>query len=413
MPTIQHIFAREILDSRGNPTVEVEMTDGEHIVRSAVPSGASTGSHEALELRDGDKNRFGGKGVLKAINNINTIIAPAVKGKNPQDFLAIEQQLLELDGTKNKNHLGANALLGVSMCVVRLGAMQKKVPLFAHIQNLFGAEKIVLPRPMMNILNGGTHSDAGLAVQEFMVFPRFSEFTKNLQTGAEIFHILKKILTEKGYATGVGDEGGFAPHIKTVPEALDTIMTAIEKAGYKPKEEVEIALDAAASEFYRDGMYAIDGKNITSEALVDYYGELLKKYPISSIEDSHSEDDFRGFRLMQERFGSDMQLVGDDLLVTNIERLKTGIEEKLCNSILIKINQIGTISETFSALKMAKEHNFSTVISHRSGETEDTFIADLAVGTNAGQIKTGSLSRSERVCKYNQLLRIGEVIGKN
>jgi enolase len=415
MSVIKHVFAREILDSRGNPTVEVELSDGTHTVRACVPSGASTGIHEALELRDGDKARYGGKGVLKAVANVNDLIANEVIGMESEDQEALDQKMLALDGTENKSKLGANAILGVSLAVARLSAVAKGIPLFEHIQEIFAkvagknGEK-TLPRPMMNILNGGSHADSGIAVQEFMVSPKFDEFSRNLQAGAEIFHALKKILSAKGLAVGVGDEGGFAPKIPTVVEALDVIMEAIETAGYKAGEEVELALDAAASEFLENGVYTVDGKGFNSEELCEFYQNLVNKYPIYSIEDSHGEDDFAGFAKMQELLGDKIQLVGDDLLVTNKKRLQMGIDQKLCNSILIKVNQIGSLTETFETIALAKVNGFTTVISHRSGETEDSFIADLAVGTNAGQIKTGSLSRSERICKYNQLLRISEKI---
>ncbi len=406
MKKISSIFAREILDSRGNPTVEVEMSDGEHTVRAAVPSGASTGSHEALELRDGDKKRFGGKGVLKAIQNVNKILAPALSDKfSPEEQAKIDQAMRTLDGTENKSKLGANAILGVSLATARLAAAQKGVFLFQHIHDLFGG-KMSLPRPMMNILNGGAHADSGLAIQEFMVFPKLKSFAENLRAGAEIFHALKGILKNRGESIGVGDEGGFAPHLPQVRDALDVILEAIEKAGYSGK--VDLAIDAAASEFYDKGIYTIDGKKLSSSDLVGFYGELLKKYPIVSIEDSHAEDDFDGFAEMQKKFGGHVQLVGDDLLVTNPARLQMGIEKHLCNCILIKVNQIGTLTETFETMHLAKKNKWGTVVSHRSGETEDSFIADLAVGTDAGQLKTGSLSRSERICKYNQLLRIAE-----
>lgn len=405
---ITSVFAREILDSRGNPTVEVEISDGANTVSACVPSGASTGIHEALELRDGDKSRYGGKGVLTAVSNINDIIAPVICGMDPKEQKAIDNKMCALDGTENKSKLGANSILGVSLAAARLAAVSAGIPLWKHIENIYGGNKVLLPRPMMNIINGGEHADSGLAIQEFMVFPKFDNFQDNLRAGAEIFHALKKLLSAQGLATGVGDEGGFAPRISTVEEALDIICEAIEVAGYKKGEEIEIALDAAASEFYEDGKYLVDGKNFSSEELCDFYGELLDKYPITSIEDSHSEDDFDGFALMQSRFGDRLQLVGDDLLVTNEKRLKIGIEKELCNSILIKVNQIGSLTETFETMRLANENGFTTVISHRSGETEDSFIADLAVGTGAGQIKTGSLSRSERICKYNQLLRISE-----
>lgn len=405
MATITSVFAREILDSRGNPTVEVDMSDGTHHVRAAVPSGASTGVHEALELRDGDKNRYSGKGVLKAVENVNTIISPAVAGMNPEDQTALDTKLLDMDGTENKSNLGANAMLGVSLAAARLAAAAEGKPLYAHIQHLSGGQ-LSLPRPMMNIVNGGAHADSGLAVQEFMVFPKLGDFSDNLRAGAEIFHTLKSILKKEGHVTSVGDEGGFAPHIQTVAQALDTIMQAIETAGYAGK--VDIALDAAASEFYKDGVYHVDGQEFSADELTDFYGGLLDMYPITSIEDSHAEDDFDGFALMQEKYGDRCQLVGDDLLVTNPKRLAMGIEKKLGNAILIKVNQIGTLTETLQTIKMAQDAGWGRIISHRSGETEDSFIADLAVGTGAGQIKTGSLSRSERICKYNQLLRIGE-----
>lgn len=406
---IQSIKAREILDSRGNPTVEVEMSDGQNIVRACVPSGASTGIHEALELRDGDKGRYGGKGVLKAIANINDTLAPVIIGMEPAGQEAIDRKMIDLDGTENKTDLGANAILGISLASARLAAVQKGIPLWKHIESLFNPETVTLPRPMMNIINGGSHADSGLAVQEFMVYPNFGDFTKNLQAGAEIFHTLKKILSEKGLSVGVGDEGGFAPRIPTVSEAFETVIEAIEEAGYKPGEEIEMAIDAAASEFYKDGMYTVDGKELTSSQLTDFYVDLVEKYPLlTSIEDSHAEDDFEGFAEMQEKLGDRYQLVGDDLLVTNKKRLQMGIDQKLCNSILIKVNQIGSLTETFETMKLAAANNFKTVISHRSGETADSFIADLAVGTNAEQLKTGSLCRSERIEKYNQLLRIGE-----
>lgn len=408
MANIKTIFAREILDSRGNPTVEVEMSDGQNTVMACVPSGASTGIHEALELRDGDKSRYGGKGVLKAVANVNDILAPEICGMDPAEQTKIDQKMLEIDGTENKSKLGANAILGISLAAARLAAVQKGIPLWKHIQNLFESDEVTLPRPMMNIINGGSHADSGLAVQEFMISPKFDKFADNLRAGAEIFHTLKKILSGRNLATGVGDEGGFAPQIPTVEGALDVICEAIEKAGYKKGEEVEIALDAAASEFYENGVYTVDGNKLSATELSDFYESLIAKYPIFSIEDSHSEDDFEGFADMQLRMGHKIQLVGDDLLVTNKKRLQMGIDKNLCNAILIKVNQIGSLTETFETMKLAKANNFGTVISHRSGETEDSFIADLAVGTNAGQLKTGSISRSERICKYNQLLRISE-----
>jgi len=413
MSQIQSIFARQILDSRGNPTVEVEMSDGTHTVLAKVPSGASTGIHEALELRDGDKAVYMGKGVLQAVKNVNDILAAEIIGMDPNGQEAIDRKMLAIDGTENKEKLGANAILGISLAAARLASVQKGIGLYEHINSLFGGE-MSLPRPMMNVINGGKHADSGLAVQEFMIFPNLGNFSDNLKAGAETFHNLKKILVKKGFSVGVGDEGGFAPRLPKVRDALDTILEAIEAAGYTGK--IEIALDAAASEFYgpangaEEGKYFIDGENLTPSELTQLYGELLEEYPIASIEDSHSEDDFEGFAEMQKLFGEKVQLVGDDLLVTNKKRLQMGIDQKLCNSILIKVNQIGSLTETFETMKLAKANGFTTVISHRSGETTDEFIADLAVGTDAGQIKTGSLSRSERICKYNQLLRIEEKI---
>lgn len=407
MANIESVFAREILDSRGNPTVEVEMSDGTLTVLAKVPSGASTGIHEALELRDGDTARFGGKGVLKAVANVNTIIAPAVLGMDPAEQETLDKKMIELDGTKNKANFGANAILGVSLAAARLAALQQNIPLWKHINNLYKGE-VSLPRPMMNVINGGSHSDAGLAIQEFMLFPKLGAFEDNLRAGAETFHALKKILSSRGESVGVGDEGGFAPRLATCDDAFSVVMEAIEAAGYAGK--IEIAVDAAASEFYNkeSKLYTVDGKELTAAQLVDFYEGLVTKYPIVSLEDSHDEDDFEGFKLMQARMGDRVQLVGDDLFVTNPERLAKGIEDKQANSILIKVNQIGSLTETFDAMHMAHDNNFTTVVSHRSGETSDTFIADLAVGTNAGQIKTGSLSRSERIEKYNRLLQISE-----
>ncbi len=406
MTQIKSILAREILDSRGNPTVEVEMSDGANTVLAKVPSGASTGVHEALELRDGDKSRYYGKGVLKAIENVNTILAPEIVGMDPVEQEKIDQKMIDLDGTENKSKLGANAILGISLAACRLAAVGKGVPVFQHINDLFGGETS-LPRPMMNIINGGSHADSGLAIQEFMILPQFDDFADNLRAGSEIFQTLKKILSARRESIGVGDEGGFAPHLPKVADAFDVILAAIEKTGYNT-DNVKLAIDAAASEFYDKGKYLIDGSQLSAAELTDFYGELLDRYPLISIEDSHAEDDFEGFAQMNAKFGDRVQLVGDDLLVTNKKRLQTGIDERLCNSILIKVNQIGSLTETFATMKLAKANNFTTVISHRSGETEDSFIADLAVGTDAGQIKTGSLCRSERVCKYNQLLRIAE-----
>lgn len=417
MTQITSVHAREILDSRGNPTVEVEMSDGTYTVFAKVPSGASTGAHEALELRDGDNLRYLGKGVLKAVQNVNEIIAPKISGKNPANQKELDQFLLDLDGTENKSNLGANAILGVSLAASRLAAAAAKKPLYEYLNELFtqyhGEQvPLSLPRPMMNVINGGKHADSGLAIQEFMIFPKMDSFKENLRAGAETFHHLKKILKKKQMVTSVGDEGGFAPHLPTVDNALETLTEAIEAAGYTGK--MDFAMDAAASEFFgpenmaEEGKYLIDKKNITSEELSKLYGNLLEKYPIISIEDSHAEDDFAGFRNMQAAYGDKVQLVGDDLFVTNKTRLQKGIDEKEANAILIKVNQIGSLSETFETISLAKKNNFGTIISHRSGETGDDFIADLAVATDAGQIKTGSLSRSDRVAKYNQLLRIEE-----
>lgn len=406
--TIQNVHARQILDSRGNPTIEVELTDGIHTARAAVPSGASTGSHEAHELRDGDKSIYHGKSVQQAVDNANGELADLVIGMRPEEQEKLDRAMIELDGTEHKSRLGANAILGISLAAARLAAMQQGIPLWQHIQNLYGSKDVSLPRPMMNIINGGEHADSGLAVQEFMVFPKFDNFKDNLRAGSEIFHVLKKLLSEKGHAVGVGDEGGFAPHLSKVEEALQVICEAVEAAGYKMGDQIELAMDAAASEFYNDGKYEIDGKQLTSNELTDYYVDLANRFPITSIEDSHDEDDFAGFKALTEKIGDTVQLVGDDLFVTNKARLQQGIDQGVANSILIKVNQIGSLTETFETMKLAEAHGYTTVISHRSGETEDPFIADLAVGTNAGQIKTGSLCRSERIGKYNQLLRIGE-----
>ena len=411
--TIQSVKGRMVLDSRGNPTVEVELSDGEHVARAMVPSGASTGMHEACELRDGGK-AWNGKGVSKAIANVNDVIAPVIVGMSPENQNEFDQALLALDGTENKTNLGANAILAVSMASCRLASMQQGIPMWKHILQIFGGNQTPsLPRPMMNVINGGEHANNGISIQEFMLFPKLETFEKNLQAGVEIFHALKKFLEEKGLSTAVGDEGGFAPELTGgTKEALELLMLASEKAGYKPKEEIEIALDAAASEFYdsEKNAYMIDGKELSSGELSDYYADLIKDFPIVSVEDSHNEDDFDGFKNFTAKLGDKVQVVGDDLFVTNPKRLKMGIDEKLANSILIKVNQIGTITETLAAIKMAKENGFGTIISHRSGETEDSFIADLAVGTSAGQIKTGSLSRSDRTAKYNQLLRISQVL---
>ncbi|MBX3129158.1 MAG: phosphopyruvate hydratase [Polyangiaceae bacterium] len=410
MSEILHVFAREILDSRGNPTLEAEVITASGDGRAAVPSGASTGEHEALELRDGDAARFGGKGVLKAIANVTDVIAPAIVGLSCLEQAAIDGTLLELDGTPNKSKLGANAMLAVSLAAARAGAETLGVPLWRY---LGGAGARVLPTPHMNILNGGSHADNGLEVQEFMIVPRgIDSFGEALRAGAEIFHALKADLKKDGLTIAVGDEGGFAPRLQNNEEAISRIVKAIEAAGYAPGKQVAIALDAAASEFHKDGKYTFDKKPLTAAQLVDVYADLCKRYPLVSIEDGLAEDDWEGWKLLTERLGKTVQLVGDDLFVTNPIRLKRGIEGGIANSILIKVNQIGTLSETLDTMRMASGAGYTAVISHRSGETEDSFIADLAVATNAGQIKTGSLSRSDRVAKYNQLLRIAEELGE-
>jgi len=409
MSTITHIHGRQILDSRGNPTVEVDVAlmDGS-FGRAAVPSGASTGAHEAWELRDGDKGSYLGKGVTKAVANINGVIAEELIGWDATDQVALDQKMLELDGTPNKKNLGANALLGVSLAVAKAAADFTQQPLYRY---LGGAGARLLPAPMMNIVNGGEHADNSVDVQEFMVMPLgFDRFQDALRCGAEIFHSLKKVLQSKNLNTAVGDEGGFAPDLGSNGEALDLILTAIENAGYKPREQVWIALDVAATEFYdRDKKtYAIAGKNLDSAGMVDFLAGWADKYPICSIEDGLDEDDWDGWKVLTEKLGDKVQLVGDDLFVTNTERLKRGIDEGIANSILIKVNQIGTLTETMEAIAMAGKAGFSAVTSHRSGETEDATIADLAVALSTGQIKTGSASRSDRMAKYNQLLRIEE-----
>ncbi|MDR0422599.1 MAG: phosphopyruvate hydratase [Proteiniphilum sp.] len=414
---IESISGREILDSRGNPTVEVDVwTESGAFGRAAVPSGASTGENEALELRDGDKSRYLGKGVLKAVANINGIIAPALSGMNVLEQTAIDAKLLELDGTKTKSNLGANALLGVSLAVAKAAADYLGQPLYRYIG---GTNTYVLPVPMMNIINGGSHSDAPIAFQEFMIRPAgASSFREALRTGAEVFHSLKKVLHDKGLSTAVGDEGGFAPHLTGgTEEALESILTAIRNAGYEPGKDVMIGLDCASSEFYSDGIYDYakfegpGGKKRSREEQVAYLEELITKYPIDSIEDGMSENDWEGWKLLTDKIGHKCQLVGDDLFVTNVEFLERGIREGCANSILIKVNQIGTLTETLNAIEMAHRHGYTSVTSHRSGETEDATIADISVATNAGQIKTGSLSRSDRMAKYNQLLRIEEELG--
>jgi enolase len=414
MSSITHIHARQILDSRGNPTVEVdiELQSGAK-GRAAVPSGASTGAHEAVELRDGDKTKYGGKGVLKAVAAANGEIFKALKGKAADDQATIDKIMIDLDGTENKSRLGANAMLGVSLAVAKAMAEEKKLPLFKY---LGGDKAKVLPTPMMNIINGGAHADNPVDIQEFMIMPIAAKsFSEGLRAGAEIFHSLKKKLSEAGHNTNVGDEGGFAPAVKSSQEALDFIMKAIEAAGYKPGSDIVIALDSASTEFYKNGKYVLEGegKTLSSDEMVKYYEGLCAKYPIVSIEDGMAEDDWGGWKNLTASLGKKIQLVGDDLYVTNVKRLKQGIEQKAGNAILVKVNQIGTLTETLNAISMAQKEKFGVVLSHRSGETEDSTIADLAVATNAGQIKTGSLSRSDRIAKYNQLLRIEEILGSS
>ena len=408
MSEITDIYAREILDSRGNPTVEVEVyLESGAMGRADVPSGASTGEREALELRDGDKSRYLGKGVLKAVQNVNEVIAEALIGWEASDQIGIDRKLLELDGTDFKSNLGANALLGVSLACAKAAAEEAGLPLY---QYLGGSNAKELPLPMMNIINGGEHADNNVDIQEFMIMPVGAEsFKEALRMGAEIFHALKKVLKGRGYNTAVGDEGGFAPDLKSNEEALEVIMEAIKGAGYKPGEDVVLALDVAASELYNDGKYRLENEKQpvkTASELIDFYEDLVNRYPIISIEDGMAENDWDGWKLITERLGKRIQLVGDDLFVTNTAILREGIERGIANSILIKVNQIGTLTETLDAIEMAKRAGYTAVISHRSGETEDTTIADLAVATNAGQIKTGSLCRTDRVAKYNQLLRI-------
>ena len=412
MTEITQLVAREILDSRGNPTVEVEVAlSGGAEGRAAVPSGASTGTHEAIELRDGDQSRYLGKGVLRAIQNIVEIIEPAIFGFDARNQGALDVALLQLDGTSNKGRLGANALLAVSMAAARAAAHAHELPLYSY---LGGVSARLLPVPLLNLINGGAHADSGLDVQEFMVVPYGApSFPEALRAGAEIFHNLKKVLKGMGMATSVGDEGGFAPSLPRNEAALEALMTAIGKAGYKPGVDVGIAMDVAASEFYstEQASYQVDGKQLSSSELVAWYVDLAARYPICSIEDGMAEDDWSGWKQLTEALGRKIQLVGDDLFVTNPIRLRRGINEGIANSILIKVNQIGTLSETIDAVHMAKNRGYTAIISHRSGETEDTFIADLAVALSAGQIKTGSASRSDRIAKYNQLLRIHEQLG--
>ena len=413
---IAKITGREVLDSRGNPTVEVDVVLESGVMgRAAVPSGASTGEHEALELRDKDAHRYGGKGVLKAVDNVNRVIAPALLGMSALEQRAIDQKMLELDGTKTKSNLGANAILGVSLAVAKAAAAYLDMPLYRYIG---GVNTYVMPVPMMNIINGGSHSDAPIAFQEFMIRPVGApSFREGLRMGAEVFHALKKVLHDRGLSTAVGDEGGFAPALAGTEDALDSIMAAIRAAGYEPGRDVKIGMDCASSEFYKDGVYDYTifedekGRKRTADEQIAYLEELITKYPIDSIEDGMSENDWEGWKKLTARIGDRCQLVGDDLFVTNVEFLSKGIAEGCANSILIKVNQIGSLSETLDAIEMAHRHGYTTVTSHRSGETEDATIADIAVATNSGQIKTGSLSRSDRMAKYNQLLRIEEELG--
>jgi enolase len=403
---ITNVIGREVLDSRGNPTVEVDVILENGIKgRAIVPSGASTGVREALELRDNDNTRYNGKGVLKAVNNVNNKLKGLVVGMDVLDQKAIDYKMIEADGTENKSRFGANAILGVSMAVLKAAALSVNKPLYKYVGD--GKE---LPRPMMNILNGGAHADNNLDFQEFMIIPNRDTIKERVRVGAEVFHALKKVLNEKGYFTGVGDEGGFAPNLSSNKEGFDLIIEAINKAGYAPDKDVSIAIDVAASEFYKDGKYHIDNKDLTTDELINFYEELINSYPIISIEDPVDENDWEGFSKITAKLGDKIQLVGDDLFVTNKKCLQMGIDKKAGNAILLKLNQIGTVTETIETINLAKENGYKTVISHRSGETEDTTIADLAVGLSLGQIKTGSMSRTDRICKYNQLMRIEEEI---
>lgn len=415
MSAIAHIHARQILDSRGNPTIEVDViTEGGGFGRAAVPSGASTGTHEAVELRDGDKKRYLGKGVENAVNNVNSTIVEELRGMEVTDQRALDITMIELDGSPNKANLGANAILGVSLAAAKAGAAETGQPLYRYIG---GVNAALLPVPMMNILNGGSHADNSIDFQEFMIMPvNARSFADSLRMGTEIFHHLKTVLKSKGMSTNVGDEGGFAPNIKSNEEAIQTVIEAIEKAGYRPGEDIWIAMDAAASEFYNaeEGVYHFKkstGDKLTSAQMVDYWADWSKKYPILSIEDGLAEDDWDGWKNLTDKIGNKVQLVGDDLFVTNVERLGQGIDKQIANSILVKVNQIGSLTETINAVQLAMNNKYTAVMSHRSGETEDTTIADLAVALRCGQIKTGSASRSDRIAKYNQLLRIEEMLG--
>lgn len=411
MSTIYDVFAREVLDSRGNPTVEVEVVlESGYMGRAIVPSGASTGEREALELRDGDAKRYKGKGVLKAVDNVNNIIAPKIEGLDALDQAYIDKLLIAIDGTENKSNLGANSLLGVSMAVARAASEYISLPLYQYMGGIRARE---LPVPMMNVINGGAHAQNSLDVQEFMIVPVGADcFKEAIRMGVEVFHTLKGVLKDKGHVTGVGDEGGFAPQIPSTKEVLDTLVVAIEKAGYEPGKDILLALDTAASELYKKGKYHIDGNVWSSDTLVDFYDSLIVDYPIISIEDGFAQNDWKGWKKFTERCSSKIQIVGDDVFVTNPKIFMEGIKKGIANSILIKLNQIGTLTETLTTIEIAKRAGYTCVISHRSGETEDTFIADLAVATNVGQIKTGSASRSERIAKYNQLLRIEDELGE-
>ena len=417
MSYIASLYARQILDSRGNPTVEVDvLTENERLGRAAVPSGASTGIHEAAELRDNNKKLYGGKSVLKAVENVNTVLAENLTGWDVADQTGIDQMMIDLDGTKNKSKLGANAMLAVSLAVAKAAALEANLPLYRYIG---GTNAKILPIPMMNILNGGAHADNKIDFQEFMVMPVGAKtFSEGLQWGVEIFHTLKSVLKKKGYSTNVGDEGGFAPDIQSNEEAIETVLIAIEQAGYKTGSQVAIAMDAANSELWnaKEKKYVFhksDGKKMTSEQLVAYWTSWVKQYPIISIEDGMAEDDWAGWKMLTEAVGTKCQLVGDDLFVTNVERLERGITENIANALLVKVNQIGTLTETINAVSMAQQGGYNTIMSHRSGETEDSTIADLAVALNCGQIKTGSASRSDRMAKYNQLIRIEEILGES
>lgn len=417
MSYIASIHARQILDSRGNPTIEVDvLTENEHLGRAAVPSGASTGIHEAVELRDGNKKLYGGKSVLKAVKNVNTLLADNLLGWDVADQTGIDAMMIALDGTSNKGKLGANALLAVSMAVAKAAALEANLPLYRYIG---GTNARILPIPMMNILNGGAHADNKIDFQEFMIMPvGASSFSEGLQWGVEIFHALKSVLKKKGYSTNVGDEGGFAPNIQSNEEAIETVLSAIQAAGYKTGSQIKIAMDAANSELWnaKEKKYIFhksDGKKMTSEQLVKYWEGWVKQYSICSIEDGMAEDDWKGWKMLTEAIGSKCQLVGDDLFVTNVTRLEKGINEGIGNALLVKVNQIGTITETINAVSMAQSNGYNTIMSHRSGETEDTTIADLAVALNCGQIKTGSASRTDRMAKYNQLIRVEEILGES